>query len=49
MRIKALLASLFVLFFVTLGLGLERVKLIRIVDGDTIKVMYHDKQESVRF
>ncbi|MDR1244562.1 MAG: thermonuclease family protein [Endomicrobium sp.] len=49
MRIKALLTSLFVLFFVSLGLGLERVKLVRIVDGDTIKVIYHEKQESVRF
>jgi micrococcal nuclease len=49
MRIKSLIVLCFVLLFAGIGLGLERVKLVRIVDGDTIKVMYEGKQESVRF
>jgi micrococcal nuclease len=49
MRIKLLLAWLIVSFFVAVGLGLEKVKLVRVIDGDTIKVMWEGKQESVRF
>jgi micrococcal nuclease len=49
MKIKLLLTSLFLSFFVALWLGLEKTNLVRILDGDTIKVMYEGKQESVRF
>jgi micrococcal nuclease len=49
MRIKVLLTWLLLLLFVTVRLGLEKVKLVRVVDGDTIKVMSEGKQESVRF
>jgi micrococcal nuclease len=48
MRIKSLIVLCFVLLFAGIALGLERVKFVRIVDGDTIKVIYHEKQESVR-
>jgi micrococcal nuclease len=48
MKIKLLLTSLFVSFFVAMGLGLEKARLVRIIDGDTIKVMYEGRQESVR-
>jgi hypothetical protein len=39
MRIKSLIVLCFVLMFTGIGLGLERAKFVRIVDGDTIKVI----------
>jgi endonuclease YncB( thermonuclease family) len=49
MKIKLLLAWLIVSFIAGMGLGLEKVKFVRIIDGDTIKVMYEGRQESVQF